>query len=449
MDRIDYHCHKECMNILNTKRIPEDRSLNRAWNFGLSKMNDPIQIVRRGATTFSLAIILISGATSTLDASPTVTQTELDNREVRVRNSEELRRAVKLAQSGTTILLEPGTYRGGLTCAGLQGTADRPIVIAGADPKNLPIIDGGISCLHLTDPAHVELRNLVLTGARTNGLNIDDGGSYDTPAHHVLLNGLHIQQNGSDGNHDGIKLSGVDNFRIKNCTVERWGKKGSGIDMVGCQRGVVSACRFLKGDKIFGNAVQMKGGSREITVSHCRFDDAGGRGINIGGSTGLPYFRPKPQGYEAKDITVSDCIFIGSIAPIAFVGVDTATVQHNTFYRPTKWLIRILQENQSSEFVPCRNGVFSNNIIVFRDDELSSTANIGSGKEPQSFKFATNFWLCINRPENTQLAVKLPTPDRESMYGQDPKFGNAEQGDFRLGSDSPAKDFGPRRNKSN
>ncbi len=34
--------------------------------------------------------------------------------------------------------------------------------------------------------------------------------------------------------------------------------------------------------------------------------------MNVGGSTGLAYFRPKSPGYEAKDITVEDCTFIGS-----------------------------------------------------------------------------------------------------------------------------------------
>lgn len=222
---------------------------------------------------------------------------------IRVRNNEELLLAVGTSRPGATILVEPGTYRGSLTFNRLHGTTKHPIVIAAADPKNRPIINGGNSCLHLTDPVHVELRNIVLTGGGVNGLNIDDGGSYDTPAHH------------------------------------RWDKKGSGIDMVGCHRGVVSQSTFREGDN---NAVQMKGGSRDITVSFCRFENAGGRAVSIGGSTGLEHFRPRPQGYEAKDIVVEDCTFIGSMAPVAFVGVDGAVVRFNTIYRPSRWVLRIL-----------------------------------------------------------------------------------------------------------
>lgn len=398
---------------------------------GGSKQTQMARTERMIAGLFGIVVMLLVNAT-------------VSGGEIRVRNADELLRAARTARPGTTILLEPGTYRGGLTLNNLRGTAQQPILIAAANPDERPVIEGGNSCLHLTNPVHVELQNLVLTGARANGLNIDDGGSFDTPAHHVKLVGLAVKDIGSDRNHDGIKLSGVDDFLIENCVVQRWGQKGSGIDMVGCHRGVISESTFREGDKVFGNAVQMKGGSRNITVSYCRFENAGGRAINIGGSTGLPYFRPKPQGYEAKEITVADCTFIGSMAPIAYVGVDGANVHHNTIYRPTRWGIRILQENRNEEFVACRNGQFSNNIVVFRSDELGTMVNVGTGTDPESFKFSENFWYCIDRPEQSKRSVQLPTFENNGIYGQNPKFRNAEQGDFRLAPDSSAKGYGPR-----
>ncbi|MBT6483974.1 MAG: M48 family metalloprotease [Planctomycetaceae bacterium] len=374
-------------------------------------------------------------------AKPIVTLT------VTVKSRNELIQAVRNAKPGAKILIAPGTYDGGLRFANLHGEKQKPIILAAADAKKPPVISGGSSGLHLTDPSYVEPHNLVITRSQANGLNIDDGGSYASPAHHVVLKGLLVRDIGSNRNHDGIKLSGVDDFRIENCTVERWGKTGSGIDMVGCHRGVVTGSTFREGDKIFGNAVQMKGGSRDITVSHCRFEDAGGRAINIGGSTGLEYFRPKPQGYEAKDITVSDCTFIGSMAPVAFVGVDGANVQNNTIYRPTRWVIRILQENQNAEFTACRNGRFANNIVVFRSDELAYPVNIGPGTSPKSFKFSENFWYCLNRPEKSQRAAQLPSKEKNGVYGRNPTFRDADEGDFRLKPGSPAKEFGPREKR--
>jgi len=388
-----------------------------------------------------LSCIVVSGTVQAVDEEGGRSN---EARTVRVQTSDELRKAVAEARPGTTVLLAPGRYRGGLVFNDLKGAKGKPIVIAAEDSENLPVIEGGNSCLHLTDPQYVELRQLVFTGARINGLNIDDGGTYSTPAQHVVLSGLLVRDNGAKGNHDGIKLTGLDDFRIENCTVERWGKNGSGIDLVGCHRGVIVDSKFREGDKVFGNAVQTKGGSSNITISRCRFEDAGGRAINIGGSTGLAYFRPKAQGYEAKDIVVEDCTFIGSMASIAFVGVDGATVRHNTIYRPTRWVMRILQENQQPSFVPCRNGRFTSNVVVFRSDELKTAVNLGPSTAPQTFQFEKNFWYCIDRPDKSQRSIQLPVPELDGRYGTDPQFIAADKGDLRVSKSGPASKVGPR-----
>lgn len=352
--------------------------------------------------------------------------------DVRVATSEELAAAVARARPGTRVLLAPGTYRGGLSRRGLQGTKERPIVLQSADTKDPAIVEGGGSGLHLSSPVYVEIRDLVFSGADANGLNIDDGGSKDSPAHHVTLAGLVVKNSGPRGNRDGIKLSGLADFTVENCTVERWGTSGSGIDMVGCRNGTVAGCTFKHSGADYANGVQAKGGSEQITVRRCRFEDAGGRALNIGGSTGLEYFRPKPQGYEAKDITVEDCTIVGSMAAIAFVGVDGATVRFNTIYRPTRWVIRILQENQDKSFVPCRNGRFENNLVAFRSDEVRTAVNVGGGTKPDSFSFEGNAWYLLDRPDRTRNAVQLPVREKEGTYGVDPGFRSPDDGDFRL-----------------
>ena len=366
------------------------------------------------------------------------------NQTVKVDNQAALVQALAQAKPGVRILIAPGTYRGGLTLDNLQGSKEQPIIIAAADPRQPPVIEGGNSGLHLTDPAYLELRDLLITGSRINGLNIDDGGSYDTPAHHVVLRRITVRDVGSNGNQDGIKLSGLDDFRVAGCTVERWGKSGSAIDLVGCHRGEITGSTFLEGGLTSANAVQMKGGSRDIAVRRCRFEDAGGRAINIGGSTGRAYFRPRPQGYEAKDIVVEDCTFIGSMAPLAFVGVDGATVRHNTIYLPTRWVLRILQENQDPEFVACGNGRFTDNIIAFRSDELTSAVNIGPRTEPKSFVFAGNFWYCIDRPEKSRRSISLPTAEKNGVYEIDPMFIDPDRGNLKLQEKSPVRNAGPR-----
>src|SRR5688500_12730988 len=152
--------------------------------------------------------------------------------EVRVSDRAALARALADAGPGTRILMGPGDYPGGLQLSGRHGAVGNPIVIASADPAKPARFVGGGSALHLSDVSHVELRDLIITGATGNGLNIDDGATAESPSHHVTLRNLTVTDVGPGGNRDGIKLSGLDDFRVEGCTVERWGEGGSGIDMV-------------------------------------------------------------------------------------------------------------------------------------------------------------------------------------------------------------------------
>src|SRR5436189_4473538 len=163
--------------------------------------------------------------------------------DVRVKTRDELASALREAKAGTTILIEPGTYPGGLSEGDLFGTPTQPIVIRGADPKQPPVIEGGSSGLHLSSAQHLELRDLIIRSARGNGLNLDDGGKTDS-AHDIVLKNLVVQDVGPEGNRDGIKLSGLDRFRVEGCQVSQWGSGGSAIDMVGCHDGEITGSRF-------------------------------------------------------------------------------------------------------------------------------------------------------------------------------------------------------------
>ena len=234
---------------------------------------------------------------------------------VLVSSSGELRAALASARPGQHILMNYGTYSGGLLVDDLKGRPGRPIVIAGADPRRKPVIRGGGDCLKLTGPAFVELRDLILEGSTGIGLHIDDGGTYETPAHHVRLVGLEVRRAGTDA----IKMTGVDDFRIEQVTIEDWQDPNwCGINLLGCHDGVVSQCVIRNRDDR-GIGIQMKGGCTGLTIQANRFEHAGLRAIQIGGSTGLAFFRPEPRGYEARDILVTRNVVIGSEAAIAFV----------------------------------------------------------------------------------------------------------------------------------
>ncbi|WP_406693863.1 right-handed parallel beta-helix repeat-containing protein [Singulisphaera sp. Ch08] len=363
-------------------------------------------------------------------------------RTVLATNTTELREALAEAKPGTTIRIAAGTYAGGLFSRTLQGEPGNPIVLTAADPEHPPVIDGGTVALHLSSPAYVEIRQLVITKSTGNGLSIDDGGSLDHPAHHLVLHGLVVREIGPKGNRDGIKLSGVDDFLVENCTIERWGSGGSGIDMVGCHRGKIVDCTFRYEGNLEANGVQAKGGSRDILVQRSRFEHAGSRAVNVGGSTGLAYFRPKAPGYEAKDITVEDCTFLGSQTPIAFVGVDGALVRHNTIYCPSRWAFRILQENKEPGFVASRGGRFTDNIITYRSAEMGDPVNIGPNTSPETFVMARNAWYSLDAPARSR--PKLTLEEVDGIYGTDPQFHDAANGDLRLRPESRLAQFGVR-----
>lgn len=365
---------------------------------------------------------------------------------VRVRDLPGLRRALAEAKPGSRILVEPGEYPGGVSAGPLAGAPGKPVVLAAADPKRPPVFTGPTSQLHLSDVTYLEVRDLTFRGSASNGINVDDGGTPDTPTHHVVLSRLRVEDVGPTGNRDGIKLSGVDDFRVEDCVVERWGTGGSAVDMVGCHRGVLEGNVFRHTEEQNASGVQMKGGTSHVVVRKNRFEHAGGRAVNMGGSTGLEFFRPPlasdPRGEhaEARDLVVEGNVFVGSAAPVAFVGATDVVVRFNTIYRPGRWALRILQETRVAGFVPCRRGEFTDNLVVFVTSGWGGAANVGPGTDPASFTFARNVWYAQDRPGASR--PDLPTPETKGVYGKDPLLVDPEQGDFSVRSGSPAAKAG-------
>jgi len=301
-------------------------------------------------------------------------------------------------------------------------------VIEGAGEDQPPVFEGGGTGWQLSDCAYVTLRNISVRGQGQNGINVDDGGSFDTPAHHIVLEKIRVADVGPRGNFDAIKLSGVDDFVVRRCTIEGWG--GQGVDMVGCHRGLIEGCTF-RGKEGFSHSAgpQTKGGSKDIAIRRCFFVNAGDRAVNLGGSTGLDYFRPRGTLYEAKDVLVEGCVFVGGEAPVAFVGVEGAVVRYNTIYRPGKWVLRILQETTAPGFAACGNNRFERNLVVFRRQEVGVFVNIGPNTRPETFVFLNNLWFCEDRPAASR--PELPAAETGGVYGIDPRLANPQRGQFQ------------------
>ncbi|MBX7082138.1 MAG: right-handed parallel beta-helix repeat-containing protein [Nannocystaceae bacterium] len=345
---------------------------------------------------------------------------------------------------GTAVRIHAGSYAGGTFAAGLAGSQDAPIWIGGAPGEARPVIEGGDVAIHLAGARYVVLHDLEIRNTLQDGLNLDDGGATADPdaARWIELRGLFIHDIGTGGNNDCLKLSGVNDYLVRDGEFAACGDSGSAIDQVGCHRGLVvdNLFRDLPGP---GNAVQTKGGSEDVEIRGNRFDHAGERAVNMGGSTGFEYFRPPldatAANAEARDIRVVSNRFVGSISPIAVVGCVGCLVAHNTIVDPEHWVLRILQESVSGngyEFAPASDTTVVDNLVVFARAQVGAVVNVGPQTAPETFTFSHNLWFAHDDPGASDPG--LPVTEDAGIVGVDPML----REDLGIDASSPAAGAG-------
>lgn len=326
-----------------------------------------------------------------------------------VRNAASLQSALRDLKPGATLKISPGEYAGGHAVSGIER-----LTIEALDPQQPPVFKGGKTGFQFSRCPDLTLRHLHITGQTLNGLNLDDGGDLAHPVSGITLDHVQVSDIGPKGNHDAIKCSGLDKATIRDCTITGWG--GQGIDFVGCHRSLITGCRFIGKEGFSASAgIQLKGGTSDVIVEKCHFRNAGQRPLNLGGSTGLPYFRPQGAKYEAARLIVRNNTIEGSLCAVAFVGVDGAEFIGNTIVYPEKWIFRILQETKDPGFAPCRNVLIKGNRVTFRRSQVLIDINIGEGTAPESFSFENNRWLAEDNPPASQ--PKLPVEEKGGVYG--------------------------------
>jgi hypothetical protein len=351
--------------------------------------------------------------------------------------------AANLAVPGTAVVVHAGTYDGGGFIGGLSGTEAEPIWIGGAPGEDRPIIDGGGQGFQLSQARYVVIHDLEVRNSTQNGINVDDGGSYDDPdaTRFLVFRDLYIHDVGTGGNEDCLKLSGIDDYWVLSSEFVRCGAGGSAVDHVGCHRGIIYGNHF---HELGSNAIQCKGGAEDIEIRANLFEDAGQRGVNMGGSTGFEFFRPSlstdSPNAEARDIRVIANVFRGGVTPFAFVGCVDCIAANNVIDSPTNWVFRILQETVSTDdyaFLPASNGRFVNNIVHF-DAQVGTAVNVGANTDPDSFIIANNLWYRYDAPAQSDPPGGLPVPESDAIVGEDPRFVDIDGGNFALGRGSPA-----------
>lgn len=343
------------------------------------------------------------------------------------------RLACMAAKPGDTVLIHNGQYQGAFFIENIQGTSQAPIIIRGIDRDSV-IFKGGTESFHFSDCSYMIIENFTINGQTSNGMNCDDAGTYDTPTHHMTFKNLTFSGMGATGNNDQLKLSGLDDFIIEDCLFENGSPGGSGADMVGCHKGIFRNNVFRN---LGSNCIQAKGGTSFIRIERNSFINGGQRALNLGGSTGLEFFRPLDAKYEAADLSVIGNVFVGSVTPMGYVGSVRVSVTNNTIINPERWVFRILQETvDPNRFEPCGNNIFQNNLVVFRST-ISRHVNIGGNTAPQTFLLRNNLWYNVDNPSASKMQ-EAQLMESNSLYGIDPELESYQNGEYRLKATSPA-----------
>lgn len=340
--------------------------------------------------------------------------------------------ALSQANAGTRIRIAAGTYGAIGSFSNLRGTSTAPIALVG---EGAVIVDTGGTALalHLVDPRYVVIQGITVQNTFPHGINIDDGGSYSSPAEYVVLRNMTFRNIGDGNNNDCLKMSGVNNFYVEGSSFSEC-RNGEAIDMVGCHNGVIGSNVFFN---LPVNGVQTKGGSADVLIHGNRFTGIGQRSINAGGSTGSTYYRPSNTTHEALRIKMIANIFEQPVvSPVAFVGCDSCVFANNTIIEPGTYLARILEENVGLQ--AGANGHYINNIIVLNTNNRRPVVNVGSNIDPttlSTYTFGSNLWFSLDNTGYTgpSLGDGIPA-ETGSIIQQNPLLDS----NYRPTTGSPA-----------
>lgn len=327
--------------------------------------------------------------------------------------------AIDSAKPGDTVLIYPGTYQGGSWFERVSGSESKPISIRAADPLNPPVISGGMAGWQFSACSHLVIEDIIFDGQYDNGMNIDDHGDYRNnkfdSCKNIRLDRVRIRNLQGGDNNDGIKMSGVRNFVVTDCTVEGWGFSGCGIDMVGCVNGEIIRCH-VDGMSKGGWGIQAKGASRFIKVDRCTIFNTLHRGVQIGGVTDPQSTRDPNSAWECSDFLLQNSTVTGSDASIAVVNAKDSTVRNCRFQEPRKWFLRILIENANPKFGGCKDAVFESNLFLCNNRDFVGPVDTNPGTTPRSFHFNSNIWYASHHPA-LDMRFGLPTIDQNSFSG--------------------------------
>jgi parallel beta helix pectate lyase-like protein/pectate lyase-like protein len=355
-----------------------------------------------------------------------------------------IQRAADAVEAGDTVWIAPGTYPEQVSIR-VTGTKDKSVTFAGRDEKDLPVIDGsglrrgrgGLVSVH--DSAWVNLRGLRVTHARGRGQS-------------------------------GIFVRSSEHVTVRNC--QTFGTNSSGVKLIECRHAVVEGNEIERGCldgaeenitvkircddvDILNNhihhcekeGIDIKEGSRNVRVRGNRIHDVVRQGLytdswnletynvefsgNVVYNCGFGIAVCAEQGGLLHDIRIFNNVVYNNAGPGLVVAdwggrqskhpIENVWFVNNTVVgNGRRWGGGMMFDTREAKNVVVRNNIFAGN----------HNHQVYVQKEPISRVVDHN--LCFGDGEVTG----------ERNVAGEPRFVDAEKGDYRLRAGSPAIDAG-------
>jgi hypothetical protein len=295
----------------------------------------------------------------------------------------QLRETIAAARPGDTILVAPGRYRTRIRFDQTNsGSARRPVVVRARDALGSVVIDGtGASItIKFSGAAHVEIRDLEITGGGHHGVFFDRGAHHITIRHNRIYDNhgirplnshAELKGSGAQGRPADITIAGNEIFH----RIHPEGGNFQGIDCNFCERfriegnylhDINSPTMEPYSHYDRGACIQMKSASRGTVIARNRIARCH-IGIVYGGE-GLA--SPEHWGGVIENNLIHD----STETAIAIVNVRGGKVYHNTLFANAQ-SIRVAPDERhpgSASDADLANNILDHAVSSFHGADVSS-----------------------------------------------------------------------------
>lgn len=324
---------------------------------------------------------------------------------------------------GDEIILLPGEHQPGLLDH-LHGTSDEPITIRGIDPKRPPVIKAERYGIRLRNATHVNIQNVVIQEAKVSGLHVtSESAAKRTPVvekcQSISIRDVVIRRTGREGVRHGLWLVDLEDVEIENVTIDGW--SGAGMEIHGCRRVHINDCQLTGRDEFsehFG--LRLRGGTNQVWVKDCAFEDAGEIVLAIGWRTGVedfyPPLEPSPtervlernKRFEVDQVQVRQCVVQGGTCAAAFKHAGTVQFRSNTIHRPRLTVFAFDAPHDDPRLADNKKVIIGSNLIVWQPGDVQHLAMFGASAKPDGIRLERNLWWSESLEEQLDKLGPMP-----------------------------------------